>query len=67
MTRQEANLKLLELITAEVNSNPDSRFNQILHSLGFIVEHNIPGYPDTQELLDYYEEPVVTYSRVTGK
>lgn len=64
MTRQEANRKILELIAAEVEAHPDLRFNQFLHNMNvvFHCEDNI-----IEDVIDYYEEPVVTLKRILGE
>jgi hypothetical protein len=61
MTRQEANRKILELLTKEVEAHPDLRFNQIIVNKNIAVEN----YQDYGNLVDYYEEPVVTLERAT--
>lgn len=72
MTRQEANKKILELISAQVEANPDLRFNQILINLKVDKRelHYIGNYweggDESFNTLDYYEEPMVTLQRMTG-
>lgn len=71
MTRQEANLKILEVLSKEVETYPHLRLNQILINLQ-VTEvtdiYDIHGEViDTENTLDYYEEPVVTLTRVLGE
>ena len=55
MTRQEANRKILAVIAAEIESQPDMRFHQILQNL-MIVRLKEDGTVQDQ----YYEEPDTT-------
>jgi len=61
MTRQEANKKILELLAAEVETYPDLRFNRIIINKNIAVEN----YQDYGNLVDFYEEPMVTLTRMT--
>lgn len=65
MTRQEANRKILELLSKEVEAKPDFRFNQILINLGMTQTQSGSYYQQTYETLDYHEEPVVTLKRIS--
>jgi hypothetical protein len=67
MTRQEANIKILELIAARVNDFPDLRFNQILVGLNITKSKSGSYYQETHNVIDFYEEPVVTLQRIVGE
>lgn len=75
MTRQEANTHILDLLEAEIEANPDLRFNQILvnqrYSKQQIVRDEIDDLYGTPGLvfndLDYYEESEATLKRVLGE
>lgn len=41
MTRQEANIELVAILSDLVAQNPDSRFHQILRNYGFITENGM--------------------------
>ena len=62
MTRQEANLKILEIIEEQIKQYPDLRFNQILTNLKI----NVTEYTGDRTLIkdNYYEEPNITLTRV---
>lgn len=62
MTRQEANLKILEILTGVVKESPDLRLNQILISMNVTKEMGYQGYE--QDSIDYYEEPMLTLERI---
>lgn len=58
MNRQEANKKILEIVTSAVENNPDLRFIQILWKLGIIDSRD-------EKILDrFYEEPEETLKRI---
>lgn len=58
MNRQEANKKILEIVTLEVENNPDLRFIQILWKLGIIDSRD-------EKIIDrFYEEPEETLKRI---
>ncbi len=65
MTRLQANQRLMDILNRLVQSEPDSRFGQILRNYGFIKEVR-PGKPDL--CLDwqneFYQEPEVVLARV---
>lgn len=66
MNRQEANKKILEIVTSEVENNSDLRFIQILWKLGIIDSKK---FEDEKmfyvEVLDrFYEEPEETLKRI---
>jgi hypothetical protein len=65
MTRQEANRKILELLTKEVEAHPDLRFNQIIVNKNLTKTESGSYYQQTHNTVDYYEEPVVTLQRAT--
>jgi hypothetical protein len=58
--RQESNRVLVQLISDMVESQPDLRFHQILHSIGVEKQLDIGV---TQDL--FYEESVKTLERVS--
>lgn len=53
MNRQENNLKLLDIIKAEVLKYPDMRFHQLLWTIGATIEGD-----------QFYEESEDTLNRV---
>ena len=68
MTRQEANLKILDRIKRELETNPNLRFNQCLvnmlvsESKVVDVDEGLTEY--REDCLDYYEESKVTLQRM---
>jgi len=67
MTRQEANRKLLELISAEIEANPDLRFNQILVNKNITKTESGSYYQQTHNTINYFEEPTATLHRIYEK
>lgn len=64
MNRQEANKKILEIVTSEVENNPDLRFIQILWKLGIIDS----GKFEDEKIIDrFYEEPEETLKRIYNR
>lgn len=60
MTRQEANRKIVNLLSAAVEQHPDWRFHQILQNL-FI---NLRVVPEFRCLDQFHEESEETLNRV---
>lgn len=59
MTRQEANTKLLNILSSIIKQYPDYRFGQALYNLGLV--HRKQGL-----IVDpFFEEPVDTLSRIS--
>lgn len=64
MNRQEANKKILEIVTSVVENNPDLRFIQILWKLGIIDSKK---FGDEKILDRFYEEPEETLKRIYNR
>ena len=71
MTRQEANEKLLIILTAAIKRYPDWRFNQILSNLRIVVSKEVPDFRGEYSTMywedRYYEDPQITLNRVLGE
>lgn len=69
MNRQEANKKILEIVTSAVENNPDLRFIQILWKLGIIDSKKFGDEKMFYEkILDrFYEEPKETLKRIYNR
>lgn len=62
-SRAEYNKKILELISALMEKQPELRFCQILWALQ-IIEKEIPG----GEIIDnYYEESIDTFAKISNE
>lgn len=66
MNRQEANLKILDLLKLHVNDNPDTRFGQMLFNLGIIeFASKSPVEEENYDIRDpHSDESVETLSKV---
>ena len=53
MSRQEYNLKILDIIRTKVQECPDMRFHQLLWAFGVTIEGD-----------QFYEESEVTFNRL---
>ena len=51
-SRQEANHKILELLTQAVENNPDLRFHQLLQNLGIEVPYTDQFYEESTKTLE---------------
>ena len=62
-TRQEFNIKLLDILAEQVEQHPDLRFGQILINTNLLEHYALD--PDGYKIFDpFYEEPIDTYKRV---
>lgn len=60
MTRKEANLEIIKILTDVINQNPDWRFGQILYNLSVITRD-----PKTMVILDpFYQESTQTLNQM---
>lgn len=66
MNRQEANKKILEIVTSAVENNPDLRFIQILWNLNIIDSKK---FRDEKIIVidRFYEEPEETLKRIYNR
>ncbi len=64
MLRQEANRKLIEILKAEVESQPTIRFGQLLRNIGVIIDTIPEGYNTPIWQNHFYEEPDDMLARV---
>ena len=51
-SRQEANRKILELLTQAVEKNPDLRFHQLLQNFGIEIPHIDQFYEESAKTLE---------------
>lgn len=75
MTRQDANLQILQLIKNHIMITPDLRFGQILVNIG--ITNEIKVFDEWDDILEtepiiynnigYYEESEVTLKRILGE
>lgn len=66
MNRQEANKKILEIVTSAVENNPDLRFIQILWNLN-IIDSKKFGDEKIIVIDRFYEEPKETLKRIYNR
>lgn len=66
MNRQEANKKILEIVTSAVENNPDLRFIQILWNLN-IIDSKKFGDEKIIVIDRFYEEPEETLKRIYNR
>ena len=66
MTRQQANIELVAILSDLVAQNPDSRFHQILRNYGFITENGMEDH-SPKWVNEFYAEPQKVLERVKSK
>ena len=59
MSRQEANLAILEQLLEIAKEQPDQRFGQLLWNLGILMRSEAGGLEDP-----YYDEPIAILQRM---
>lgn len=67
MTRQEANLKIIDILTKLIVEYPEARFCQLLSNLNVTHKQTVSDESAQEwieEILSFYEEPGVTLTRV---
>jgi hypothetical protein len=67
MTRQEANLKLADILKEMIQNNPDIRFSQVLYAFGFIKPNRPTIDAGDYWQNEFYTEPTEVLERVIAR
>ena len=64
MSRQEANRKILSILSATIEQHPDWRFHQILYNLNISLTHIDQYYEESEETLKRVEPAAAIIQKV---